>query len=200
MRIGNNEKIILSLMKKYKKYDEKELHILFLYATQKKARVDVIFHSMKVKGIIHEKTNKPYFSLLEGIELPNTIIPREILENLENLMPIIKMGNLAKSVLYVLFKTEKCSLQFISLFFKESVKNIYAIMQRLEEKNFVTSYHSRIKHVDVNGRKYNPKYYLLTDLGKIWLLVSDKKKLDVNYIDKALEKLDGERKKLVSKF
>ncbi|MFB5629927.1 MAG: hypothetical protein ACE5RR_08340, partial [Nitrosarchaeum sp.] len=97
MRIGNNEKIILSLMKKYKKYDEKELDILFLCATQKKARVDVIFHSMKVKGILNEKTNKPYFSLLEGIELPDTIIPREILENLENLMPIIKMGNLAKS-------------------------------------------------------------------------------------------------------
>ncbi|MDO8509826.1 MAG: hypothetical protein Q7S24_01655, partial [bacterium] len=76
------------------------------------------------------------------------------------------------------------------MFFKESVKNIYAILQRLEEKNFVTSYHSRIRHVDVNGRKYNPKYYLLADLGKTWMLVYGSEKLDVNNINKALEKLD----------
>lgn len=199
MRIGNNEKIILSLMKKYKKYDEKELHILFLYATQKKARVDVILHSLRIKGILNKK-NKPDFSFIDDTELPNTVIPKEILDNLEHLTHTIKIGNLAKSILYVLLKTEKCSLQFISLFFKESVKNIYAILQRLEEKNFVTSYHSRIRHVDVNGRKYNPKYYLLTDLGKTWMLVYGNKKLDVNSINNALEKLDTERKQLVSKF
>ena len=199
MRIGNNEKIILSLMKKYKKYDEKELHILFLHTTQKKARVDVILHSLIVKGILNKK-NKPDFSFIdEDTLLPDTVIPKEILDNLENLTPT-KMGNLAKSILYVLLKTEKCSLQFISMLFKESVKNTYAILQRLEEKNFVTSYHSRIKHVDVNGRKYNPKYYLLTDLGKTWLLVYNHKKLDVNNIDKALERLNSERKRLVSKF
>ena len=200
MRIGNNEKIILSLMKKYKKYDEKELHILFLYATQKKARVDIILHSLRIKGILNKKTNRPDFSFIdEDTLLPDTVIPKEILDNLENLTPT-KMGNLAKSILYVLLKTEKCSLQFISMLFKESVKNTYAILQRLEEKNFVTSYHSRIKHVDVNGRKYNPKYYLLTDLGKTWLLVYNHKKLDVNNIDKALERLNSERKRLVSKF
>ena len=61
MRIGNNEKIILSLMKKYKKYDEKELHILFLYATQKKARVDIILHSLRIKGILNKKKTNLIF-------------------------------------------------------------------------------------------------------------------------------------------
>jgi DNA-binding PadR family transcriptional regulator len=199
MRIGNNEKIVLSLMKKYKKYDEKELHVLFLYAAQKKARVDVILHSLRIKGILNKK-NRPDVSFIEDTELPSMVVPKEILDNLEHLAHTIKIGNLAKSILYVLFKTEKCSLQLISMLFKEPVKNIYAILQRLEEKNFVTSYHSRIKHVDVNGRKYNPKYYLLTDLGKTRMLVYGNKELDVNNINKALEKLDGERKRLVSKF
>ncbi len=199
MRIGNNEKIILSLMKKYKKYDEKELHILFMCATHKKARVDVILHSLRVKGILNKK-NKPDFSFIDkDAIMPSMMIPKEILENLEHLTPI-KIGTLAKSILYVLLKTEKCSLQFISILFKEPIKNIYAILQRLEEKNFVTSYHSRIKHADVNGRKYNPKYYLLTDLGKTWMLVYGNEELDVNNINKALEKIDGERKRLVSKF
>lgn len=199
MRIGNNEKIVLSLMKKYKKYGEKELHILFLYATQKKARVDVILHSLRIKGILNKK-NKLDFSSIDNIELPHIMIPKEILEHLEYLTHTIKIGKLAKSILYVLLKTEKCSLQFISLLFKESTKNTYAILQRLEEKNFVTSYHSRIRHVDVNGRKYNPKYYLLTDLGKTWLLVYGNEKLDINNINKALEKLDSARKQLVSKL
>ncbi|MEX2192255.1 MAG: hypothetical protein WD717_02590 [Nitrosarchaeum sp.] len=199
MRIGNNEKTVLSLMKKYKKYDERELHILFLYAAQKKARVDVILHSLRIKGILNKK-NRPDFSFIEDTELPDIAVPKEILDNLEHLARTIKIGNLAKSILYVLFKTEKCSLQLISMLFKEPVKNTYAILQRLEEKNFVTSYHSRIKHVDVNGRKYNPKYYLLTDLGKTWMLVYGNEELDVNNINTALEKLDGERKRLVSKF
>ncbi|MBS3923166.1 MAG: hypothetical protein KGZ37_08490 [Nitrosarchaeum sp.] len=199
MRIGNNEKIVLSLMKKYKKYDEKELHILFLYATQKKARVDIILHSLRIKGILNKK-NKPDFFLIEDIELPSTSIPKEVLDNLGRLTHTIKIGSLAKSVLYVLLKTEKCSLQLISMLFKEPVKNIYSILQRLEEKNFVISYHSRIKHVDGNGRKYNPKYYLLTDLGKTWLLVYGNEDLDINNINKTLEKLDNERKQLVSKF
>ena len=199
MRIGNNEKIVLSLMKKYKKYGEKELHILFLYATQKKARVDVILHSLRIKGILNKK-NKLDFSSIDNIELPHIMIPKEILEHLEYLTHTIKIGKLAKSILYVLLKTEKCSLQFISLLFKESTKNTYAILQRLEEKNFVTSYHSRIRHVDVNGRKYSPKYYLLTDLGKTWLLVYGNEKLDINNINKALEKLDSARKQLVSKL
>ncbi len=70
MRIGNNEKIVLSLMKKYKKYDEKELHILFLYTTQKKARVDIILHSLRIKGFL-DKKNKPDFSFIEDTELPS---------------------------------------------------------------------------------------------------------------------------------
>lgn len=199
MRIGNNEKTIISLMKKYKKYDEKELYILFLYATQKKARVDVILHSLRIKGILNNK-NKPDFSFIDNMELPHMVIPKEILEHLEYLTHTIKIGKLAKSILYVLLKTEKCSLQFISLIFKESTKNTYAILQRLEEKNFVTSYHSRIRHVDTNGRKYNPKYYLLTDLGKTWLLVYGNEKTDVNNINSVLDKLDSARKQLVSKF
>lgn len=199
MRIGNNEKTIISLMKKYKKYDEKELYILFLYATQKKARVDVILHSLRIKGILNKK-NKPDFSFIDNIGLQHIVIPKEILEHLEYLTHTIKIGKLAKSILYVLLKTEKCSLQFISLLFKESTKNTYAILQRLEEKNFVTSYHSRIRHVDTNGRKYNPKYYLLTDLGKTWLLVYGNEKTDVNNINSVLDKLDSARKQLVSKF
>lgn len=198
MRIGDNEKIILSLMKKYKKYNERELHLLFLSATQKKARVDVILHSLRVKGILNNNINKPDFSIIDNIELQDIMIPKEVLENLEHLVHPIKMGNLAKSILYLILKTEKCSLQFLSMFFKESTNNTYAILQRLEEKNFVTSYHSRIRHVDANGRKYNPKYYILTELGKTWLLVHRNEKLDISNIHKTLKKLDNATKQIIT--
>ena len=61
----------------------------------------------------------------------------------------------------------------------------------------MVSYHSGTKHVSANGRRHHPKYYLLSDLGKVWLQVYNNNKLDTENIDKVLEKLDIERKNLV---
>jgi len=173
MKLGINERIVLAILKKYTKINEKQLGWLFSIICKKKGRIDHIIHSLKIKGLI---VNEKNFSLdkqtIKNIDLPEININKELVNNLKHIDDI-KLGKLGKSIIYVLEKTEKSSLQFLSVFFQKPTKNIYAILQRLEEKNIVISYNSRIKRLNSTGKKYHPKYYILTDHGKLWLEINE---------------------------
>jgi DNA-binding PadR family transcriptional regulator len=175
MKIGNNEKIVLGILKKFPKIDEKQLGVLFTIISKKKGRIDTITHSLKIKGLM---TNTRDFSIdkqaIKGLDLPEISISKEQVRELKR-FDGIKLGKLGKSIIYLLEKTEKSSLQFLSTFFQKPTKNIYAIMQRLEEKNIVISYNSRIRRLNSAGRRYYPKYYTLTDNGKLWLEINENK-------------------------
>ena len=139
MKLGNNEAIVLSLMKNYPNLDENGLELAFRSLTNKKVRIDSILQSFKIKGIINEKTKKLVLDHYD-VNIPNVKLDERIVKNLPLFDDVIKIGKLGKSIMYLLNKTRKASLQFISTFFEKPPRNIYAILQRLEEKNFVLSY------------------------------------------------------------
>lgn len=185
MRLGNNEKITLAILKKYPRINEKQLNALFVFVTGKKGRVDTITHSLKIKGLMTDNfvVDK---NAIKNIGLPTIEISHKLVGDLKH-VDDIKLGKLAKSILYVLEKTEKSSLQFLSMFFQQPTKNIYAIVQRLEEKNMILSYNSRIRRFNSAGRRYYPKYYVLTDNGKLWLTVNEHLIVNKDEIDMLLQ-------------
>mgnify|MGYP002632101348 CR=1 FL=1 len=188
MKLGNNEKIVLSILKKYSDINEKQLDGLFSIVSKKKGRMDTIIHSLKIKGLMRDVKD---FSIdkqaTKNIDLLEINIRKEQIRDLKHIEDV-KLGNLGKSIIYVLEKTEKSSLQFLSMFFQKPTKNIYAILQRLEKKNMLISYNSRIRRLNSAGKKYHPKYYILTDQGKLWLEINENRIKNKDQIDMLLKK------------
>ncbi len=189
MRIGNDERIVLSLLKKYPTLTEKNLQLLFLFLVNKKRDTSKILQSVRIKGLIDEENQVD-----ESIQdiLVDIQIEEEILGNLQNLEEFIKLGKTAKSILFILSKIKKSSLQFLANSLNESPRNIYAVMQRLEEKNLIYSYNSKIYHLNSRGRRFNPRYYVITDLGKITARIKTDDRVDQQQIKKILEKTQNE--------
>ncbi|WP_042687612.1 hypothetical protein [Candidatus Nitrosotenuis chungbukensis] len=190
MRIGNDERIVLSLLKKYPTLTEKNLQLLYLFFTNKKRDTSKILQSVRIKGLIDDE-NQVVAKETQGI-LVDIQIEEEILDNLQNLEEFIKLGKTAKSVLFILSKIKKSSLQFLADTLNESPRNIYAVMQRLEEKSLIYSYNSKIYHLNSRGRRFNPRYYVITDLGKITARIKTDDKVDQQQIKKILEKTQNE--------
>lgn len=188
MKLGNNEKIVLAILKKYSNVDEKQLGGLFSIISKKTGRMDTIIHSLKIKGFLTDSENFCVDKqMIKNLDLPKIFINPEQVKDLKHIEGV-KLGKLGKSIIYVLDKIEKASLQFLSTFFHTSSKNVYAIMQRLEEKNIVISYNSRIRRLNSSGKKYHPKYYILTDIGKLWLEINENKIENKKSIDILLRK------------
>lgn len=188
MRLGNNEKIVIAIIRQYPKINKKQLDVLFHATTKKKGRIDMIIHSLKIKGVILNANN--YSVDLEAIEeiiLPEIDIGKKTVQDIKHL-DTIKIGHLGKSLLYTIGRTEKSSLQFLSVFFQKPSKNIYAILQRLEEREMVFSFNSRIRRTNSVGRRYHPKYYTLTEQGKLWLSINDNWIQNKERIDELLKK------------
>ena len=187
MKLGNSERLVLAILKKYPKINKKQLDSIFTIISNKKGRLDTILHSLEIKGFITDTAN---FSInkqvIKNIDLPEIDINKEYVKDLNHIEEI-KLGKLGKSIIYVLKKTEKSSLQFLSTFFQKPTKNIYAIMQRLEEKNMILSYNSRIRRLNSAGRRYYPKYYILTDNGKLWLDINENRIQNKEKIDMLLK-------------
>lgn len=190
MRIGNDERIVLSLLKKHPTLTEKNLQLLFLFLTDKKRDTSKILQSVRIKGLIDEE-NRVVDESIQDV-LVDIQIEEEILENLQNLEEFIKLGKTAKSILFILSKIKKSSLQFLANALNESPRNIYAVMQRLEEKNLIYSYNSKIYHLNSRGRRFNPRYYVITDLGKITARIKTNDRVDQQQIKKMLEKTQNE--------
>jgi predicted transcriptional regulator len=190
MRIGNDEKIVFSLLKKYPTLTEKNLQLIFLFLTNKKRNTSKILQSLRIKGLI-DKENQVITANNQDIFV-DIRIEREILDNLQNLEEFIKLGKTAKSILFILSKIKKSSLQFLANSLNESTRNIYAVLQRLEEKNLIYSYNSKIYHLNSRGRRFNPRYYVITDLGKIIARIKTDDKVDQQQIEKLLEKTQRE--------
>lgn len=190
MRIGNDEKIVFSLLKKYPHLTDTNLQVLFTIITNKKRGTDKIIQSLKIKDLLDDK-NRPIENSMMADLILEIKIDKEIMDNLQNLDEFIKLGKTAKSILYILSKIKKSSLQFLTEFLNESTRNTYAILQRLEEKSLVYSYNSKIYHLNTRGRRFSPKYYVITDLGKV---VARMKTNTVNHdqLDKLLQSTQSE--------
>ncbi len=190
MRIGNDERIILSLLKKYPTLTAKNIQLLFLVMTNKKRDTSKILQSVRIKGLI-DKENQVISKDVQDVFV-DIQIEKEILDNLQNLEELIKLGKTAKSILFILSKIKKSSLQFLATSLNESTRNVYSILQRLEEKNLIYSYNSKIYHLNSRGRRFSPRYYVITDLGKLTARIKTDDKVDLQQIEKLLEQTQSE--------
>lgn len=200
MRLGNNEKIILAILKNHQDLTEKQLNAAFKNITKKNGRIDTIIHSLRIKGFI--TSSEDYLideNAIQDITLPEISVEKRLIQDLQSLEDV-RLGQLGKSIIYTLEKTDKASLQFLSSFFKKPTRNVYAILQRLEEKDMVASYNATIRRINSAGRRYHPKYYVLTKHGKTWLesnIASIKNKMQ---IDHSLKKTEGQIQEYSLKF
>lgn len=191
MRIGNDEKIVFSLLKKYPTLTENNLQLLFVYLTNKKRDTSKILQSIKNKELIDKKNQVIRNHVLGQDIFIDIKIEKGVLDNLQNL-EFIKLGKTAKSILFILSKIKKSSLQFLAHSLNESTRNVYAVLQRLEEKNLVYSYSSKIYHLNSQRRRFSPKYYIITDLGNVVARIKTDDKVDQQQIGKILEKTQSE--------
>ncbi|MGQ0772005.1 MAG: hypothetical protein ACT4NT_04460 [Nitrososphaerota archaeon] len=166
------------------------LQLLFGFVTNKKRDAGKIIQSLKIKGILDEM-NLPNKNMLKE-NMMDIKVDKEILDNINSLEEFAKLGKPAKSILYVLAQIKKSSLRFLADLMDESARNTYAVLQRLEEKNLVYSYNSKIYHLNVRGRRFSPRYYVITDLGKIVAKIKADVTIDQKKIDALLQKTNGE--------
>ena len=167
MIIGNNEKIILAIIKKYPNITEYSLHILFLQITGKKLRLWRTINSLRNKKLLK---SKKFMLQNKSIDLPNLEIDNNFLNEHLIIDKNLRLGKKEKLILYILSKIKRASFQFLIVCCNESKENLFPVLQRLYERKLIHGYNSPIKHLDAKGRKYNPKYYSITELG---ILVSN---------------------------
>lgn len=199
MRFGENERILYTLMINYPEVNNKGLELLFYVVTHKRIRMETVIHSLEIKGIIESETGKPDKEYDE-LYLSDISIDPSLVKNLHRLETAIKLGQLAKSVLYLIGQTQNASLQFIIRFFGEKERSIYSILQRLEQRDLIVSYSSRIRHTNSIGRRYRPKYYTLTNLGSLWLQVFEHGIQNKEKINEYLKAPQEEIKDMVLEF
>jgi DNA-binding MarR family transcriptional regulator len=192
MRIGNDEKLVYSLLTKYPGLSRNNLQVLFTFVSNKKRDTGKIIQSLQLKRLV-DKSNHTLKSTSIKTEnlLVDIIIDDEILRNIDNLSEFAKLGKPAKMILYILAQIKKSSLQFLADTLGQSTHNTYAVLKRLEEKNLVYSYNSKIYHLNTRGRRFNPKYYVATDLGKIVAKIKANS-MDLKQIDTMLESTKAE--------
>jgi DNA-binding PadR family transcriptional regulator len=99
----------------------------------------------------------------------------------------LKLGTKAKILLYILAKIDHASLQFLMMITTEHTKNISAVLTRLEYNGLVYGYRNMLKFSNVRGRRYRPKYYRITSLGRIVSLATRAEIKNAKAIDAVLE-------------
>lgn len=105
-----------------------------------------------------------------------------------NIVDRLRLGMKEKLLLHILSTIDHAALQFLSTIMKESPKNISAVLNRLEDNGLVYGYRNMIAFTDSRGRRYRPKYYRITNTGKIVsLAIRDKVSKTVSMIDNMLE-------------
>lgn len=201
MNLGKNEKIFILLKRRYPNLDTNSIRYLMKVILQKNIRIDNILHSLTLKELINPNNGK-LEKIVKDLDIKENIpvFKKEVLNNLKYFEKPIAVGKVGKSIMYLLYKTKKSSLKFIVSFFKMPSANIYAILKRLEEKNLVLSYHSRIKHKNSSGKRFSPKYYSLTSLGNVWLEINGSDITTKDKINEFLKKPQDEIMDLITKF
>lgn len=96
----------------------------------------------------------------------------------------LKLGTKAKILLYVLTKIDHAALQFLTMITGERTKNTSAVLSRLEDNGLVYGYKNMIAFTNARGRHYRPKYYRITDLGK---LVSSATRSEIGKLTDAID-------------
>lgn len=79
----------------------------------------------------------------------------------------IRLGAKEKKLLYILSRIDRGALQLLTLISGERSKNTSLALSRLEEKGLVYGYINKIMFTNSRGIRYRPKYYGITDLGRM---------------------------------
>lgn len=191
MRIGKSEKTLLSLMLNHPNLEESALQILLQLSTGKKQRLPRLLSTLREKNLVEKNRLATTSKGNAVIALPEDHIDKEITGEIELVNRSFKLGKGAKVFLYILAKIDRASLQFLATGSKETIKNTFAVLKRLEESHLVYGYASKIPYRNARGRRYRPKYYGITKLGRLLVQVKFDKLSEFGKIDKLLENTEN---------
>lgn len=191
MRIGKSEKILLSLMFNHPNLEESALQILLQLATGKKQRLSRLLSTLREKNLIEKNRLVTTSKDNAVITLSEVQMDKEITDEIELVHHSFKLGKRARVILYILVKIDRASLQFLATCSEETIKNTFAVLKRLEESHLVYGYASKIPYRNVRGRRYRPKYYGITKLGRLLVQVKFNKPSDFGKIDELLENTEN---------
>lgn len=186
MKIGKVEKLVLLLLKKYN-MSANALSIILRATGHIRTGPSVrrAVQTLRMKGLIDNSnkltpTGARFVRQIDDLAELNGIDPK--------IIDRLKVGVKGKALLYILTKIDHAALQFLSAVMKEPVKNISAVLNRLEDNGLVYGYRNMMAFTDSKGRRYRPKYYRITDAGK---MVSSATSSEIgkmkNVIDEMLE-------------
>jgi DNA-binding PadR family transcriptional regulator len=167
MKIGKVERLVLLVLKQ-NSTSTNALSVLLRASGRVKTAPSVrrAVQTLRSKGFI-DHSNKlthdgmKYVKHMKGDNVVNTNeLDVKIVDGL-------KLGTKEKILLYILTKIDHAALQFLSTIMREPVKNISAVLNRLEDNGLVYGYRNMITFTDSKGRRYRPKYYRITNTGKM---------------------------------
>lgn len=168
MKVGSNERIILSILKQYPSISDSQLKFVFQHVSHKRIKFHQTMRRLRGKKLVDRKRNK---IIASNFSLPQSVTDDYVARllsdvTIESSVPHLRLGGKEKKILVILSKVEKMSFQFLSSILDEKPENIFPVIKRLEEKGLVVGYESPIRHKNARGRWFRPKNYGLTDSGK----------------------------------
>lgn len=167
MKIGKVERLVLLVLKQ-NSISTNALSVLLRASGRVKTAPSVrrAVQTLRSKGFIDHSNKLTYDGMkyvkhMKGDNVVNTSeLDVKIVDGL-------KLGTKEKILLYILTKIDHAALQFLSTIMSEPAKNISAVLNRLEDNGLVYGYRNMIAFTDSRGRRYRPKYYRITNTGRM---------------------------------
>jgi len=169
MKIGKVERLVLLLLKQ-NSMSTNALSIILRAEGYVKTASSVrrAVQTLRLKGLI-DRSNKLTHDGMKYVKLMKDNVVNANTKELDaKIIDGLKLGMKEKVLLYILTKTDHAALQFLSAIMKEPVKNTSAVLNRLEDNGLVYGYRNMIAFTDSKGRRYRPKYYRITNTGKMF--------------------------------
>lgn len=169
MKIGKVERLVLLLLKQ-NSMSTNTLSIILRAEGYVKTAPSVrrAVQTLRLKGLI-DRSNKLTHDGMKYVKRmkDNEVVNANTSELDVKIIDGLKLGMKEKVLLYILTKIDHAALQFLSTIMKEPAKNISAVLNRLEDNGLVYGYRNMIAFTDSRGRRYRPKYYRITNAGKM---------------------------------
>ncbi len=186
MKIGKVERLVLLLLKQ-NSMSTNALSIILRAEGYVKTAPSVrrAVQTLRLKGLI-DLSNKLTHDGMKYVKLMKDNVVNANTKELDaKIIDGLKLGMKEKVLLYILTKTDHAALQFLSTIMKEPVKNTSAVLNRLEDNGLVYGYRNMIAFADSRGRRYRPKYYRITNTGK---MISSATRTEIS---KIIGRIDG---------
>jgi|GEM_PF-4666803 len=186
MKIGKVERLVLLLLKQ-NSMSTNILSIILRAEGYVKTVPSVrrAVQTLRLKGLIDRSNKLTHDGMKYVKRMKDNVVNINTSELDVKIIDGLKLGMKEKVLLHILTKIDHAALQFLSTIMKEPAKNVSAVLNRLEDNGLVYGYRNMIAFTDSRGRRYKPKYYRITNTGK---MVSSATRTEIS---KMVGRIDG---------